>query len=100
MLGIVEDDDRVFQITEALEFYSSSFEGSPTFIWSDPEGGPNEFYEFVAVGANEPTAAFFETSTLKAVYENKYHKTSEGASDSALRAIAYRHAFSFILFYE
>lgn len=44
----------------------------------------------MAVGTNAPTAAFFETSILKAMYERKYLRSSDSASESDLAALTYK----------
>jgi hypothetical protein len=51
------DEERVFLIGEELEFRTGQTEGEPTFVWRDMEGGVDEFFEFVAIGTNEPTQA-------------------------------------------
>lgn len=84
------EDERVFLLDEAIQFRSSTFEGSPSFQWTDIDGDEGDFFEFVAVGSNAPTAAFFETSILKAMYERKHLRSSDSASESDLAALVYK----------
>jgi hypothetical protein len=44
----------------------------------------------VAIGSNAPTAAFFETSILKAMYERKYLRSSDSATETELAALVYQ----------
>lgn len=54
------------------------------------EGGVDEFYEFVAIGTNEPTQAFFETCMYRAMYERKYKMTADHLSDSDLQEFIFQ----------
>lgn len=60
-------------------------EGQPSFIWRDLEGGPDEFYEFIAHGTNDFTSAFFETSMYRAMYERKYRKNADNMKEADLQ---------------
>lgn len=88
----IADEERVFLIGEELEFRAGQTEGEPTFVWRDTEGGVDEFFEFVAIGTNEPTQAFFETCMYRAMYERKYKTTAEHLSDADLQEFIYRSA--------
>ncbi|EPQ59431.1 VID27-domain-containing protein [Gloeophyllum trabeum ATCC 11539] len=76
------DEERVFLISEELEFHSGERDGEPTFIWRDLEGDVDELYEFVATGTNEPTRAFFETCMYRAMYERKYRRSADSLTDA------------------
>ncbi|KAH7914180.1 VID27 cytoplasmic protein-domain-containing protein [Hygrophoropsis aurantiaca] len=78
------DEERVFLISEELEFRSGETDSEPTFIWRDLEGDIDEFYEFLAAGTNEPTRAFFETCMYRAMYERKYKTSADATRDSDL----------------
>lgn len=78
------DEERVFLISEELEFRTSENEGDPTFVWRDLQGDVDEMYEYVATGTNEPTKAFFETCMYRAMYERKYKTSAESIPDSGL----------------
>ncbi|KAG0709694.1 VID27 cytoplasmic protein-domain-containing protein [Suillus ampliporus] len=78
------DEERVFLISEELEFRSGVTDDEPTFIWRDLDGDVDELYEFVASGTNEPTRVFFETCMYRAMYERKYKASADNTKDSAL----------------
>ncbi|KAH9006819.1 VID27 cytoplasmic protein [Lactarius hatsudake] len=78
------DEERVFLVSEELEFRTSQTEGEPTLVWRDLQGGVDEFYEFVASGTNAPTKAFFETCMYRAMYERKYKKSADSVRDEDL----------------
>ncbi|KAF5388153.1 hypothetical protein D9615_000467 [Tricholomella constricta] len=84
---LLEDEDetdaeRVFLISEELEFRTGESDSEPTFLWRDLHGDVDEFYEFVASGTNDPTRAFFETCMYRAMYERKYKTSAENTRDS------------------
>ncbi|KAL0949495.1 hypothetical protein HGRIS_009549 [Hohenbuehelia grisea] len=76
------DEERVFLISEELEFRAGQQDGEPTFIWRDLDGDVDETYEFVAQGTNEPTRAFFETCMYRAMYERKYRTNADNLQDA------------------
>ncbi|ETW83963.1 hypothetical protein HETIRDRAFT_381245 [Heterobasidion irregulare TC 32-1] len=78
------DEERVFLISEELEFRTGETEGEPTFVWRDLQGDVDEFYEFVASGTNGPTRAFFETCMYRAMYERKYRMSADATQDTDL----------------
>lgn len=75
----VADEERVFLISEELEFRTSETDTEPSFVWRDLQGDIDEFYEFVASGANNHTCAFFETNMHRAMYERKYKTSADNA---------------------
>lgn len=84
------DEEKVFLISEELEFRSGETEGEPNFIWRDLYGDVDEFYEFVATGTNAPTKAFFETCMYRAMYERKYKKSADNVQDAALEEFVWQ----------
>ncbi|KAI0005015.1 VID27 cytoplasmic protein [Russula compacta] len=78
------DEERVFLISEELEFRTNQSDGEPTLLWRDLQGDVDEFYEFVASGTNAPTKAFFETCMYRAMYERKYKTTADHLRDEDL----------------
>jgi hypothetical protein len=84
------DEERVFLISEELEFRTGQTEGEPTFLWRDLQGDVDEFYEFVASGTNAPTKAFFETCMYRAMYERKYKQSSDDLRDEDLAEFIWR----------
>lgn len=81
---IPADEERVFLISEELEFRTGEAEGSPCFLWRDLHGDVDELWEYVASGTNEPTRAFFETCMYRAMYERKYKKSPDAGQDADL----------------
>ncbi|KAI0318699.1 VID27 cytoplasmic protein-domain-containing protein [Amylostereum chailletii] len=86
------DEERVFLISEELEFRTGEMEGEPTFIWRDLQGDVDEFYEFVATGTNGPTRAFFETCMYRAMHERKYKTSADATGDSDLAEFIWQPA--------
>ncbi|EGO01947.1 hypothetical protein SERLA73DRAFT_166460 [Serpula lacrymans var. lacrymans S7.3] len=84
------DEERVFLISEELEFRSGETDGEPTFIWRDLDGDVDELYEFVAAGTNEPTRAFFETCMYRAMYERKHKASADSSQDADLDQFIWR----------
>ncbi|KAI0304103.1 VID27 cytoplasmic protein-domain-containing protein [Russula brevipes] len=78
------DEERVFLISEELEFRTSQSDGEPTLLWRDLQGDVDEFYEFVASGTNAPTKVFFETCMYRAMYERKYKTSADSLRDEDL----------------
>ncbi|KAG6890559.1 hypothetical protein C0992_000567 [Termitomyces sp. T32_za158] len=76
------DEERVFLISQELEFRIGESDGEPTLVWRDLDGDVDEFFEFVAPGTNEPTRAFFETCMYRAMYERKYKKSADNTRDT------------------
>ncbi|KAK7060585.1 Vacuolar import and degradation protein 27 [Paramarasmius palmivorus] len=88
------DEERVFLISEELEFRTGVTEGEPTreptFIWRDLEGDIDELYEYVASGTNEPTKAFFETCMYRAMFERKYKVNPDDVKDVNLEEFMWK----------
>ncbi|KIK68080.1 hypothetical protein GYMLUDRAFT_36908 [Collybiopsis luxurians FD-317 M1] len=85
------DEEREFLISQELEFRTGkTSEGEPTFVWRDLAGDVDEFFEFVALGTNEPTKAFFETCMYRAMYERKYNSSADNASEEDLQEFIYK----------
>jgi hypothetical protein len=89
---MIADEERVFLISEELEFRSGVTDDEPTFIWRDLDGDVDELYEFVASGTNEPTRAFFETCMYRAMYERKFKASADSTKDSDLDQFIWRLA--------
>lgn len=53
------------------------------------EGGVDEFFEFVAIGTNAATQAFFETCMYRAMYERKYKTSADHLTDADLQEFTY-----------
>jgi len=86
----VADEEKVFLISEELEFRSGETEGAPNFLWRDLHGDVDEFFEFVATGTNAPTRAFFETCMYRAMYERKYKTAADNIQDTELEQFVWQ----------
>ncbi|CAK5275544.1 unnamed protein product [Mycena citricolor] len=84
------DEEKTFLIAEELEFRTGETDGEPHFIWRDLQGDVDEFYEYVAVGTNAPTRAFFETCMYRAMYERKYKAGADNLSDKDLEEFVFK----------
>jgi hypothetical protein len=96
LIFLSADEERVFLISEELEFHTSHTEGEPTLVWRDLQGGVDEFYEFVASGTNAPTKAFFETCMYRAMYERKYKRSADNSRDEDLAEFVWQFVLSFL----
>ncbi|KAG5732367.1 Vacuolar import and degradation protein 27 [Termitomyces sp. T112] len=76
------DEERVFLISQELEFRIGENDGESTLVWRDLDGDVDEFFEFIAPGTNEPTRAFFETCMYRAMYERKYKMSADNTRDT------------------
>jgi hypothetical protein len=85
------DEEKVFLISEELEFRVGETDGEPNFVWRDLHGDVDEFFEFVASGTNGPTCAFFETCMYRAMYERKYKRNAENIQDATLEEFVWRY---------
>ncbi|KDQ64569.1 hypothetical protein JAAARDRAFT_28213 [Jaapia argillacea MUCL 33604] len=79
------EPEKTFLISEELEFRTGEMEGEPTLVWRDLDGDVDEVYEFKATGTNEPTRAFFETCMYQAMFERKYRRGGDTATDAELQ---------------
>ncbi|KAJ7228629.1 VID27 cytoplasmic protein-domain-containing protein [Mycena pura] len=84
------DEEKTFLIAEELEFRAGETDGEPNFMWRDLQGDVDEFYEYVAVGTNAPTRAFFETCMYRAMYERKYKVGADNVKDKELEEFIWR----------
>ena len=90
-ISILADEERVFLVSEELEFRTGETEGDPTFVWRDLQGDVDELYEYVATGTNEPTKAFFEICMYRAMYERKYKTSAADIPDSRLEEFIWKY---------
>ncbi|KAJ6599005.1 VID27 cytoplasmic protein-domain-containing protein [Mycena vulgaris] len=84
------DEEKTFLIAEDLEFRAGETDGEPNFMWRDLQGDVDEFYEYVAVGTNAPTRAFFETCMYRAMYERKYKVGADNVNDKELQEFIWK----------
>ena len=111
-----DDDERCFLIDEELQFRASSTiaepeadaSGSaagagksgaeavtPTFLWKDvanQSGDEDDLLEFVvdAKTVNPVTRSVFEVTFLQCVFERKYGRSHEDATDEDLEKLKYK----------
>jgi hypothetical protein len=78
------DEERVFLITQEIEFRIGETDGEPALVWRDLQGDVDELCEFVATDMNSPTRAFFETCMYRAMYERKYRASADSVPDANL----------------
>ncbi|KAF8655245.1 hypothetical protein AX16_003149 [Volvariella volvacea WC 439] len=84
------DEERVFLISDELQFRLSRADGEPAFLWRDLHGDEDELFEYVAAGTNEPTLAFFETCMYRAMYERKYRRSADHTQDADFEEFIWR----------
>lgn len=90
LIRFTADEERVFLISEELDFRTGETDGDPTLVWRDLAGDVDEFYEFIAAGTNGPTLAFFETCMYRAMYERKYKTSADNTRDSDFEEFIWR----------
>jgi hypothetical protein len=77
-------------IDENIEFREVVQEGEPTFLWRDLDGDEDDLFQFVANNADKKTAHNFLMAVLKAMYERKYRKSSDGVREVELRKLLWQ----------
>ena len=85
------DNERSFLIDEELQFRTSSFDGEPTFVWRDWNGGVDDLLEFVIDSrqVNAVTRSIFEVTYLQCAWERKTGRSHEEATDEDLDKLKY-----------
>lgn len=86
------EDERSFLIDENLCFHASTFDGEPTFVWRDWDGGADDYLEFVvdAKQVNAVTRSIFEVTYLQCAWERKTGRGHEEATDEDLERLKYK----------
>lgn len=86
------EDERLFLLDQALAFRSGELDGDVTFSWRDLSGDPGDMWEFVCSSSVVPkaTSGVFELTVLQCMYERKYQKSHDSASDADLEALKWR----------
>ncbi|KDN51969.1 VID27-domain-containing protein [Tilletiaria anomala UBC 951] len=109
------DDERSFLIDEALEFRASTTtaeqgqisdahstkdadaeSAAPTFVWRDvgngSHGDEDDLLEFVidSTQVNAVTRSIFEVTFLQCIFERKYGRSHEEATDEDLEKLKYK----------
>nr|XP_031859921.1 uncharacterized protein CI109_004528 [Kwoniella shandongensis]KAA5526993.1 hypothetical protein CI109_004528 [Kwoniella shandongensis] len=84
------DDERVFLIDQALEFRFGSLDGDATCAWNDLSGDEGDLWEFVSSkSVPKATNSLFELTVLHCVYERKYLRSHDEATDAELEALKF-----------
>ncbi|RHZ68261.1 hypothetical protein Glove_296g20 [Diversispora epigaea] len=85
-----ESDEKAFLIDETIEFRKGHFEGLTAFCWKDPAGDPEESFEFVCdLNTIAHTVNAFEYTIYYCMYERKYKKSREEATDQDIQSFIY-----------
>ncbi|KAJ9108936.1 hypothetical protein QFC21_000258 [Naganishia friedmannii] len=88
------EDERVFLLDAALSFRSGILDGDITFAWRDLSGDPGDMWEFVVNSKAVPraTSGVFEMTVLQCMYERKYQKSHNTATEADLEALKWKPA--------
>ncbi|XAO25637.1 hypothetical protein I312_104465 [Cryptococcus bacillisporus CA1280] len=84
------DDERVFLIDQGLQFRFGTLDGDATCSWKDLSGEEGDRWEFVSSKAvPKATNSLFELTLLHCMFERKYLRSHEEATDEQLQALKY-----------
>lgn len=85
------NEELSFLIDEALQFHSSTYDGAPTFVWRDYNGGVEDRMQFVvdAGKVNAVTRSIFEVTYLQCAWERKTGRSHEEATDEDLERLKF-----------
>lgn len=86
-----DKDEKTFLLDEGLQFRTDvRSTGEKIFAWRDLSGDVDDLWEFVCDPSVKPeTAALFERVALQCVYERKFRRSHEAASEEDLEALSY-----------
>jgi len=86
-----DKDEKTFLLDEGLQFRTDvRSTGEKIFAWRDLSGDVDDLWEFVCDQAIKPeTAALFERVALQCVYERKFRRSHEHASEDDLEALSF-----------
>lgn len=86
-----DKDEKTFLLDEELQFRTDvRSTGEKIFAWRDLSGDSDDLWEFVCDTSIKPeTAALFERVTLQCVYERKFRRSHEHATEDDLEALSY-----------
>ncbi|OCF37982.1 cytoplasmic protein [Kwoniella heveanensis CBS 569] len=84
------DDERVFLIDQSLDFRFGTLDGDATCAWRDMSGDEGDLWEFVSnKSVPKATNSLFELTLLHCIYERKYSRSHDEATDAELEALKY-----------
>jgi hypothetical protein len=86
-----DKDEKTFLLDEGLQFRTDvRSTGEKIFAWRDLSGDVDDLWEFVCDTSIKPeTAALFERVALQCVYERKFRRSHEHATEDDLEALSY-----------
>ncbi|KAF2027924.1 VID27-domain-containing protein [Setomelanomma holmii] len=86
-----DKDEKTFLLDEGLQFRTDvRSTGEKIFAWRDLSGDVDDLWEFVCDPSVKPeTAALFERVALQCVYERKFRRSHEHATEEDLEALSY-----------
>jgi hypothetical protein len=86
-----DKDEKTFLLDEGLQFRTDvRSTGEKIFAWRDLSGDVDDLWEFVCDASIKPeTAVLFERVALQCVYERKFRRTHEHATEEDLEALSY-----------
>jgi hypothetical protein len=86
-----DKDEKAVLLGEDLQFRTDvRSTGEKIFAWRDVDGDSDDLYEFVCDSSIKPeTAALFERVALQCVYELKFRRSHEHATEDDLEALSY-----------
>lgn len=86
-----DKDEKTFLLDEGLQFRTDvRSTGEKIFAWRDLSGDVDDLWEFVCdVSVKPETAGLFERVALQCVYERKYRRSHEHATEDDLEALSY-----------
>ena len=86
-----DKDEKTFLLDEGLQFRTNvRSTGEKIFAWRDLSGDVDDLWEFVCDPSVQPeTAALFERVALQCVYERKFRRSHEHATEDDLEGLSY-----------
>jgi hypothetical protein len=86
-----DKDEKTFLLDEGLQFRTDvRSTGEKIFAWRDLSGDVDDLWEFVCDPSVQPeTAALFERVALQCVYERKFRRSHEHATEDDLESLSY-----------
>jgi hypothetical protein len=86
-----DKDEKTFLLDEGLQLRTDARStGENIFAWRDLSGDVDDLWEFVCDASVKPeTAALFERVALQCVYERKFRRSHEHATEDDLEALSF-----------
>jgi len=86
-----EKDEKTFLLDEGIQFRTDvRSTGEKIFAWRDLSGDVDDLWEFVCDASIKlETAALFERVALQCIYERKFRRSHDNATEEDLEALSY-----------